>query len=208
MTKSVVVANLPQLIVSAAYFLYNSSLTCMLLTRECNNYAVQRKPLRVSRPEGVQRSTFWLQLPYRFGIPLMTASTILHLLVSQSFFAQSFSTHTSNGSVDNDRSVSGVLWSPTALLVTIIFSGVVLLFLMVICALEYSLFSVKVFMPISASCSAAISAACHRSVRDGTDAARLPLKYGVLSGQSNEGFRRLGFSSSEVEPLVDGEAYR
>lgn len=44
----VFLANSPQLPVSVAYFLYNSILTNMLLAAEYNDYAGQRKPLRVS----------------------------------------------------------------------------------------------------------------------------------------------------------------
>ncbi|OJJ85461.1 uncharacterized protein ASPGLDRAFT_1513942 [Aspergillus glaucus CBS 516.65] len=82
----VLVANSPQILVSIAYFLYNSILTNMLLAAEYNDYAGQRKPLRVSWPKGFQRSTYYLSLPYRYSIPLLVTHAVLHWLVSQSLF--------------------------------------------------------------------------------------------------------------------------
>ena len=42
--------------------------------------------LRVTEPCGLQRSTYYLQLPYLYAIPLLIVSTLLHRLVSQSIF--------------------------------------------------------------------------------------------------------------------------
>ncbi|KAL1616999.1 hypothetical protein SLS56_011165 [Neofusicoccum ribis] len=40
-------------------------------------------------PVGAQRSTYWLQLPYRFALPMVGLSTALHYFTSQAvFFAQ------------------------------------------------------------------------------------------------------------------------
>ena len=37
-------------------------------------------------PRGLQRSTYRLQLPYKYGLPLLLLSALLHWLVSQSLF--------------------------------------------------------------------------------------------------------------------------
>lgn len=63
--STVLLANIPQLPVSVAYFLYNNLLTNMLLAAEYDDYAMQRKTLRVSWPRGSQRSTYHLSLPYK-----------------------------------------------------------------------------------------------------------------------------------------------
>jgi len=84
---NVFVANLPQLILSGTYFTYNGLFTCFLLGSEWASYSIQRKGLRVSHsPEGAQRSTYFLQLPYRFAFPLIIMSGVLHWLCSQSIF--------------------------------------------------------------------------------------------------------------------------
>ena len=75
-------ANLPQLILSFLYFLYNSLFTQMLLADEWNRYAHERKGLRVTSPVRQQRSTYYLHLPYKYGIPLLVMSGLLHWLVS------------------------------------------------------------------------------------------------------------------------------
>lgn len=76
------VTNAPQLIVTSCYLLYNGLFTSMLLAREYSGYAKQRKSLRVTTPKGTQRSTYWLQLPYAYSIPLIVGSATLHWLVS------------------------------------------------------------------------------------------------------------------------------
>ncbi|KIK55861.1 hypothetical protein GYMLUDRAFT_133161, partial [Collybiopsis luxurians FD-317 M1] len=83
---SVLVANSPQLILSMIYIVFNSLCTNLFLALEWSSYANSRKPLRVSSPRGEQRSTYFLQIPHRFGLPLMAYSTVLHWLVSQSIF--------------------------------------------------------------------------------------------------------------------------
>ncbi|KAF2821148.1 hypothetical protein CC86DRAFT_359821, partial [Ophiobolus disseminans] len=81
------IANAPQVILSLVYFSYNSFCTCMLLGHEWATYARQHKGLRLSgSPRGAQRSTYFLSLPYRFAVPLMTLSGVLHWMVSQSIF--------------------------------------------------------------------------------------------------------------------------
>ncbi|KAH7392189.1 hypothetical protein DE146DRAFT_661877 [Phaeosphaeria sp. MPI-PUGE-AT-0046c] len=85
------IANLPQLLLSFLYFAYNGLFTAMLGAYEWMSYAHKRKGLRISRmPSGAQRSTYFLQLPYRFGIPLIIISGTMHWLVSQSIFVVAF----------------------------------------------------------------------------------------------------------------------
>lgn len=75
---NVLVANLPQLIFSCLYLLYNGILTSMCLAHEYSNYSIRRKSLRVTSPHGDQRSTYWLNLPYIYSIPLLAISALLH----------------------------------------------------------------------------------------------------------------------------------
>ncbi|KAK0615545.1 hypothetical protein DIS24_g11711 [Lasiodiplodia hormozganensis] len=86
---AVLVANLPQLLLSFLYLVLNGVVTSMAGAGEwAGYYGPDRaaKALRVSFPKGGQRSTYFLQLPYRVGVPLMCGSAVLHWLVSQSIF--------------------------------------------------------------------------------------------------------------------------
>lgn len=83
----VILANLAQSLLSVAYMLYNSLFSCMFAEREWSQLAYERKGLRVSGvPQGAQRSSYFLSLPYRPSIPIIALSAILHWLVSQALF--------------------------------------------------------------------------------------------------------------------------
>ena len=83
---SVLVANVPQLILSFLYLNLNGLLTSIFSAMEWSDFVLERKTLRVSNPKGAQRSTYFLQLPYKMGVPLIVVSGLLHWLVSQSIF--------------------------------------------------------------------------------------------------------------------------
>jgi len=76
--ENALIANLAQPVLSLVYYIYNSCLTAMASAAEWDGFALNRKGLRVSGvPQGAQRSTHLLQLPYRFSIPLMIFSILL-----------------------------------------------------------------------------------------------------------------------------------
>ncbi|KAF2834550.1 hypothetical protein M501DRAFT_1000189 [Patellaria atrata CBS 101060] len=80
-----IIANLAQPTLSFIYFTVNGLFTAMLATLELHDFVKHRKGLRVSTvPKKEQRGTYFLQVPYRYGIPLMIISILLHWLVSQS----------------------------------------------------------------------------------------------------------------------------
>lgn len=82
----VVIANLPQLLLSLSYFVYNSLYTRLCTEKEWNAYGTDYRPLRVTQPQGQQRSTYRLQLPYRYSVPLIVVSIFLHWLVSNALY--------------------------------------------------------------------------------------------------------------------------
>jgi hypothetical protein len=61
-------ANLPQGILSFLYLTYNGLFSCMLGSLEWSRFGRFRKTLRVTAPEGGQRSTYYLQLPYTYAL--------------------------------------------------------------------------------------------------------------------------------------------
>jgi hypothetical protein len=202
------VANTPQVILSMIYYTYNSLFTCFLAGREWASYAMQRKGLRVSAvPYGQQRSTYFLQLPYKIAFPLMVLSGLLHWLTSQSIFLVSMQEVTILAASTHQRSeLITCGYSPPAIL------AVVLVGLLMVAMVSY--FGTRTFeggMPIVATASACISAFCHVDEND-VDAAYAPLQWGISgygdrkgeAGQSDV-FSHCTFSSRHVRLPEEGE---
>lgn len=120
--SNILVANLPQLIVSLLYLSYNAMLSCFLVQLEFSKMCTLRKPLRVSEPEGIQRSSYFISLPLKYGVPLYTTSGIIHWLISQSFFLARITAFLPDGSVDQDNSFSTCGYSPIALFISMYYS--------------------------------------------------------------------------------------
>jgi hypothetical protein len=210
----VLLANLPQLILSAVYSIFNRVITTFALSAELNHFALRRKGLRVSVvPQGDQKSEFFLQLPYRFALPVMLFSGILHWLCSQSFFLVSIIEESQVlGGATNSTLVSqsseNLTWgySPQAILILAI-----LIMLMFIILIGFGLMHFKSNMPMSGSCSAVISAMCHLPPNeDGIGAALGPLMWGVTVEERHAGVDLVecSFSSSEVRQPVEEDMVR
>ncbi|KAI2841169.1 hypothetical protein CBS147321_7429 [Aspergillus niger] len=166
-------ANTPQIAVSIGYFLYNNLLTHMLLAAEHDDYASQRKALRVSWPQGSQRSSYYLSLPYRYSIPLMIASMLLHWLVSGSLFYVAINPIDMLGNTVHANQVITCGYGPIAIVFALILGGVMT---STVVGLGMRRFASQ--MPIAGSCSAAVSAACHPT--GGDDHALKPIMWGEI----------------------------
>ncbi|OGM48153.1 hypothetical protein ABOM_002804 [Aspergillus bombycis] len=196
----VVLSNTPQVILSSLYYLVNSILTCMLASAEYTSYSVRRQYLRVSWPEGQQRSTYFLSLPYAFSIPTMAISATLHWLLSESIFYVRIYQYDPVGILDETETISTCGISPIAMIFTLSLAG---LALAILAGLGFKRFPAQ--MPLAGNCSLAISAACHPPL-DGEDAALRPLMWGevVISGAPvNQGGVIPGEESRE-EPGEEG----
>ena len=190
-----IISNLPQLALSAIYLSYNLILTSMMMVSEYNTFADSHKRLRVSDPKGYQRSAYYLQLPYRYAVPLIIASGLLHWSVSQSFFQVNLAIFSPTGTTEPARIVSACGWSPIALIVTLF---LVALLVLVLCAL--GLRSYNPGMPVMRSNSRDISAACHMPVYN-PDAALYPVRYGAVDVQGWDRWRGC-FSNEKVVPMI------
>ncbi|EXA33775.1 hypothetical protein FOVG_15074 [Fusarium oxysporum f. sp. pisi HDV247] len=198
---SVLLANLPQLIFSFLYFQYNSLFTCMAAVEEWSGYGNKRRSLRVSsNPRGERRSRYFLQLPYRYSIPLLVASVLMHWMLSQSIFI-----------VAVERSSIWELftcgYSPIAIIFVII-TAVFMATAVFITALR----RLPTAMPVAASCSLAIAAACHHPDNiPQPDASVFPLQWGVMwrqrEGSGLELTDHCGFSHYPIEKPQDGVVY-
>ncbi|KAK5696441.1 hypothetical protein LTR97_007742 [Elasticomyces elasticus] len=220
---NVVLANTPQLILSFIYIFYNDAFTRMLMSYEWAQFAETRKALRVSRPRGKQRSTYWLQLPLRYSIPMMMSMVLLHWLVSRSIFLVRVSIYDDSGSHVTGRDISACGFSPLAILLAFMMLGLIIAILVGFGRFRY----IDSGIPAVSSCSAAISAAAHPSESEPEDGALQPLQYGVMPGTvlsdaqygshpeyfargwgpSRRIRRHVGFSSKGVDPLEDGMLY-
>jgi hypothetical protein len=206
LSLNLILPNLPQLLVSFVSIFYNSAMTSMLLAREWSGFAAHRKPLRVTSPQGQQRSTFWLQLPYRYALPLMTMMATIHWLISQAIFLVKIDVYDINGSLlsvgPDSGSTSAVGYMPLAIVLAIVLGGLLMLAL-----IGLSFRKLHPGIPLVGSCSLAISAACGNARE--SDAALKPLKYGVLTNRepNEEELQFVGFSQYGVDPLVDGVRY-
>lgn len=170
----VFMANVPQLLISVAYFMYNGLLTCMLSAVEYDNYAMERKPLRVSWPRGAQRSTYYLSLPYRYSIPLLIVSAVLHWLVSQSLFFVEIVPFDLHGVAQDGEEVVTCGYSPVAIIFAIIVGASLLVVAMLLGMRRF-----RSHMPLAGQCSAAISAACHPMTAGGNHALK-PVQWGEV----------------------------
>ncbi|KAI3319223.1 hypothetical protein HD806DRAFT_525813 [Xylariaceae sp. AK1471] len=84
--NSLLFINIPHLFVSICYFFYNACFTQLQAEHDWNEYSLKFKPLHVSYPTGQQISTYRLQLPYKYSIPLLLGSVLCHWLVSNTVF--------------------------------------------------------------------------------------------------------------------------
>ncbi|KAI0868376.1 hypothetical protein GGS24DRAFT_513528 [Hypoxylon argillaceum] len=82
----ILTANSPQILLSASYLAYNNLFTRLQMTQEWAMYKTDYYPLRVTDPQGMQKSTYRLQLPYKYSVPLIVLSIFLHFLISNTIY--------------------------------------------------------------------------------------------------------------------------
>lgn len=145
------------------------------------------------------RSTYYLQLPFTYGIPLLVTSATLHWLVSEALFLVLVSG-------DNDSGEESAVGYSIAPIIAII----VLTTCMLATAVGMGFKKLASATPVAGSCSVAIAAACHRP-KDDKDASVLPLMWGEVEvSNSDEEQREVGhccFTSMKVTEPTVGRLY-
>ena len=131
----------------------------MLLSHEWS-LSHHHRTLRVTSPRPGQRSTYWLRIPYTYAIPLMTLSSLLHWLTSQSLFLARVDIFDPFGR-ETFAPISTLGYSCIAI-VFVLTLGI--LALLAAAGMGYRQFAAET--TAVSSCSAAISAACHASEAD------------------------------------------
>lgn len=198
------IVNLPQLILSFSYIVLNGICTSMASAEEWNNFARTRKGLRVTKPSGAQRSTHFLQLPYKWAIPLLITSTALHWLLSQSFFLVRLDVINREKVVVPESSKSACGFSRLSLWIFFVVA------LILVCAIGLvGLRRMKQKIPFAASCSLVISAACH-PVTGEVEPHLKDVKWGVVGEEVESGFAHCCITSMHTlrKELVRGRIYR
>ncbi|KAK8073075.1 hypothetical protein PG996_006423 [Apiospora saccharicola] len=175
---TLIVVNTPQLILSFIYLVVNMLHTQLQLEREWNSYALAYTPLRVSFPHGEQTSTYRLQLPYKYSIPLISTSAALHWMISNCLFIVIVDgtldgtdmtpvernpnrPETTNDRLREDFNMSGSVYITAGYSVTAIFVLFVSGTLFVLSPLFFSSQKLKGNMTFGATNSLVLSAACH-----------------------------------------------
>ncbi|KAJ3529869.1 hypothetical protein NM208_g9563 [Fusarium decemcellulare] len=204
--SNVLLANAPQLCFFILYFQYNGLFTCMLSANEWSYFGAGRKALRVSSsPVGEQRSRYFLQIPYRFGIPLLLLSILMHWMSSQSIFVIAVE-RLNESTMALEWYFVSCGYSPAAIICAIAIS-----LLMAIGIVVVGCRRLPTVIPVVGSCSLAIAAACHHP--NGVpqpDAPLLPLQWGVMEGNSataGSGYRHCGLSAHPVKEPRAGVEY-
>ncbi|PUU77977.1 hypothetical protein B9Z19DRAFT_1143995 [Tuber borchii] len=201
-TQAILLANLPQTILSFLYLTYNSLFTCMLSGHEWSLFSHHHRTLRVTSPRPGQRFTYWLQIPYTYAIPLMTLSGLLHWLTSQSIFLARVEISDPLGK-ETTTTVNTVGYSCIAIIFVLPLG---ILALLTAAGMGYKPFAAET--TTVSSCSAAISAACHAWGENSEDIRGKKVRWGDVGPVPNLGVRHLTFSSEEgVRKPVFGEVY-
>ncbi|KAK8010178.1 hypothetical protein PG990_009143 [Apiospora arundinis] len=180
--KSIFRANRLQLMGSLLYLLLNNILTRLLVTREILGYTREhgKKPLRVSSPVGMQRSSYFLSLPWKYSGPLMLIMTTFHWAISQCTFV--YQTSTFGPGRDKTR-LPNLDFTATGYSLAAGLFAIILAFIIVSATLIYSALGRWVDVPrgFHRLCfnSSAISLLCQRPSED-RDAHLFPLRLGVV----------------------------
>jgi hypothetical protein len=207
----ILLANTPQLVLSYLYLSFNILYTNMFIGYEWASYSRRRKGLRVTRPVGEQRGTYWLSVPFRFAVPMIILSGLFHWLASSSLFMVQITVTVQSGrglqrTVSDAQSIATCGYTPVAIILTTVVATVIAIGGIVIGRFRY-----PAGMPVAGSNSAAISASCHPPEED-VDAHLKPVMWGAVShgtngGSEEDGVGHCTFSSLEVEPPFVGRRY-
>ncbi|KAJ5391437.1 hypothetical protein N7509_006927 [Penicillium cosmopolitanum] len=152
--------NLESLAITIAYYFYNGLLTNMLTGAEYSSYGATQKPLRVSTPvkSSEQLSTYFLNMPCRYATPIVVLNIALHWLVSKNIYYVSIIPYGPKGQAGglDSGEIRSLAYSSLATFVSVLIGA-----LMVCILLVLSIRRLDSEIPVTRSCSAVISAACH-----------------------------------------------
>jgi len=182
----------------------------MLAMVEWTSFPLKRQSLRVSNPVGLQRSTYWLQLPYIYSLPLLVGSGLIHWVLSQSLFLVRISFYDRDGGPTFPNGSSSEITPSSNMLTIPGYSPKAVLAAIIVATVMIAVLAVNAFrkfpsaMPLAADSSFAIAAACHRP-EDDEDAAYKKVMWGAISHPDGALPGHCCFTSHPVEsPWIGG----
>lgn len=199
---SILTSNIPQLAVSFLYYCLNDHLTRCFIAADYNSFAVSRAPLRVSFPQGEQRSTFYLTIPYGYAIPLLGSFTLIHWFISEGLFYVQVMPYDLDANPVPSKLLITCGVSTIPLIIGLLFA--VAIFLIIACICYRSFQDCK--MPLALGMSVVVSAACHPPCDD-LNPAYKPVRWGVVATRPDEPFLHCTFTSQVVEEPELGVQY-
>jgi hypothetical protein len=196
--QAVFLANVGHAVFGILYIIYNNVFYGMTFAWEWARYAHHRKGLRVSEaPMGDQRTVYFFLMPLKTAIPIMLFSAGIHTLVSQTLFivdVESYGWDTTHNifvrTMQYDFTTTG--FSPLGNALLIVAGALMISYLLCCSAME-----LKSSMPVTSTCSAAISAACHPDENEPDDFYLKKCTWGVTSVK--DGIGHCTFTSLEAE---------
>ncbi|KAH7326306.1 hypothetical protein B0I35DRAFT_422380 [Stachybotrys elegans] len=209
---SAIVAALPHLLLAVLYFSTNALLTLFFLSHELSQFAVPNRftPLRVStgQPVGSQKTSLYITLPRPVSWVLLFLFSGMSFILSQAVYLIS---------AEGEKGWEGTLAiSPLPL-------AVLLGLLLVLGSIVFSLALRKTDPtptvdggrpagnPLAlkgGSCSAVISARCHRAATEGEDMTLHAISWGVVGGEAPGAMAaHAAFSMGPVGAVNVGEGY-
>ncbi|CAI7664699.1 unnamed protein product [Penicillium bialowiezense] len=194
---SLLVSNVVQIAISYIYLDLNNILTTMLAMAEWCGYSTESgshpKGLRVSNatPGTDQRRAYFLSLPYKWGVPKMICTTVIHWMATEIFCLARVDSYSSEPDGPSLTSRFNFIYaSPDAM----IYGGI----------------------PLAGCCTASIAAACQppqnrvNSCQQFEEClAYKKLKWGAAqeSHEMGSGVGHATFSADTVKPLINGQLY-
>ncbi|KAF2735373.1 hypothetical protein EJ04DRAFT_435103, partial [Polyplosphaeria fusca] len=222
--QNIMLANFPQLALSLAFFVWNSHLSVMIAGRDYDGYAAAsegggegetgecgpRFGLRVTDPKDgtEQRADYLLTIPFKYWAPVNIVWTTMHWFASQAIFFARVDI-LSHWLLVTEFSISQVGYSVLGM---IGFFSVSLLALIIGVVISCQNLDNK--MPLAATCSGALSAACHpqdpslkhqdKKVHWGVE---VTAGGEMMTGGNANGLRRCTFTSLDAYYPCSGQFY-
>ncbi|KPI41452.1 uncharacterized protein AB675_9088 [Cyphellophora attinorum] len=200
-----VLANLPQLALSALYLTHNNFITRLCAALELRGYTLRRRGLRVSAPikGSAQRNSHFLSVPLRWSLLNIAIFVILHTVMSQTLFLHRvYSLYPNSFTDPNDIGkylVSMIGFSPLSAFVLSLLLSALVLFIIVLGS-----WRIAWRFPDTSGNSWQIAIAC-RPPTDTKDAQLGKVRWGVVSKDKADGHVQCSFSGLPVRPPVVGE---
>lgn len=196
--QAVFLANVGHAVFGILYIIYNNVFYAMTFSWEWARYANHRKGLRVSEaPRGSQRTVYFFLMPLKLALPIMLFSACIHTLVSNTLFLVDVETYGRDPTTNTflrtpefDFTTTG--FSPLGNALLIVAGALMISYLLCCSALE-----LKSTMPVTSTCSAAISAACQPDESEPDDFYLRKISWGVTG--IKDGIGHCTFSCNPVD---------